>query len=227
MLGFELVSGKLLCLGETDEPAEIHVTAFDTEIDVFYRSPEQLAPRELEEEIRIHFPDHILERSGRRVVAGSLQGAVLLQPRPIGTTMISPLAALAEAVKRIGDVNSGILEAANGGLLFVRRSGDEIMAHASAHSITEFAALSSKERDKVFPDFSALEMFVSGPDVVHFTDFDLDRIQIARKIALNDLLALCEFSEEGLRTVESNPTLFTTILGAASIMASIVKESAA
>jgi len=226
LLAFEIVAGKLICLGDMAGSASIRVPAFDPEFDISFRTPEKLSPEELKNEIAIHFPEHLLERTGRKVVASSMMGAVLLQPQAVDVTAISPISALAEVVKKVGSVNSAMLEAANDGLLFVRRSGDDLTAHFSTHSITEFAALSEKERDDVFSDFSALEILVSGPDVSHFTDFDLDRIQFTRKIAMSDLESMCNFSEEGSKLVELNPALYTTVIGAASIIATIASEVA-
>jgi hypothetical protein len=226
ILAFEIVAGKLICLGDTADPASIHVPAFDPELDIFYRTPEKLSPEELNTEVAIHFPEHLLGRTGRRVIASSLRGAVLLQPQQAGITAISPISALAEVIGKIGDVNSAILEAANGGLLFVHRSGDELSAHFSMHSLWEFAALRKEEREAVFSELVAMEVLVSGSDMDHLPKFKSGDVPLFRKIAAIDFLPLCEFTEDSLKFVELNPALYTAAIGAASIIATIAKESA-
>jgi hypothetical protein len=225
VLAFELDAEKLICLGETPLAPTFRVPAFDPQTDVFYRSPDKLTPVELAEETNIHFPEHLLEHTGKRVTAASLRGAVLLQSIAKDTLSISPLAALQEVIEKTGSVNSAILEVSNGGLLFVRRSGAETRAHFSTHSFEEFAALSEEERDLVFPDFSALEILVSGPDVERLSHFNFGQMHVVRKIAISDFLSLCEFTEDAMKTIESNPPFYTTAFGAASIVATIAREA--
>jgi hypothetical protein len=223
----EFDGGKLLLGIPTAEvgTARLVVQSFDPERDIFYRSPEKLTPEELSEEIAIHLPESLRARMKERVAASSIGDLVLMQYVPSQVHSISPLAALEEILHAVGDVNSAILQADNGGLLFVRKAGSDIRAHASTHSLKEFLNLDHTERETIFPDFHASEIILSGSDIDHFENFNLgERLETARRISIADFATLCDFTEEAAILVDLNPHRYTLTIGTAYVLSSILSE---
>jgi len=161
-----------------------------------------------------------------RIAASSITGLVLMQYVPAECHAISPLAALEEILRATGSVNSAILSADNGGLLFVRRSGADITAHASDHSLKTFLELSYDERENIFPDFHASEIILSGPDIDGFENFDLGgSLETGRRISISDFTSICDFADDAAIIVQMNPHLYTLAIGAAAVFAAIVSEA--
>ncbi len=134
---------------------------------------------------------------------------------------ISPLAALAEVLRADADVNFGILQADNGGILFIRRAGPNPEAHASAHSLKSFLDLERDERETHFPGFHADEVLVSGTDLDHFEHLDLGPMEIARRISMEDLSSVCECIPEARASIAPSPHFYTLAIGAARAYAMI------
>jgi hypothetical protein len=222
---FEIAEDRLIAVGEAQPPFDAIVQSFDPNRDIFYRAPERLTPEELAEEVDIHLPESLRQTLNSRVVPGMLDGLMLMQHIPSACPAIPPLAALEKMLRATGSVNSAILHADNGGILFVRNAGTELHAGASAHSLKAFLSLSEEEREHVLPDFHASEFLLSGYDLDHFQNFDLGQLSTSRRIAISDFTGLCEFTSEAATLVEMNPHLYTLAIGAAAIYAEIFNES--
>jgi hypothetical protein len=220
---------RLLALAAGEGVPDIVVQAYDAERDLFYRTSDAIIPDELEEEVRIHFPKPLIERIEGRPFASSVGDSILIQIVEAGVSAISPLTALAHVLEFSGAVNAAILQADNGGLLFVRRAGEKFTAHASAHSLFEFQALDVESRDKVFPDFTATEILLSGSDLDRSNDFEDDPLIVARRIRIEDFKGLVDFSEDAANVVSAQPHLYTLAIGAAAVYSEIrraIMESA-
>jgi len=227
-LVIERDDGKLLFSAPQILPdlPRIVVQGFNPERDIFYRAPEKLTPDELAEEIGIHIPQPLRSRMKDRVTASSIAGLVLMQFVPADRLAISPLVALEEILRAIGSVNSAILEAGNGGLLFVRRAGTEINALASAHSLKEFLNMTIAERENIFPYFNASEIIISGSEVDNPENLDLsDKLETARRISISDFSSIADFADDAAILVQQNPHLYTLTIGAASVFATIASDA--
>ncbi len=223
-LTFETNGKMLTAIGHADAPLNVSIQSFDPTRDIFYRAPESLTPDELAEEAEIHVPKPLQQRIDGRVTPGTLDGLVLMQLITSTRPSIPALAALEKILRATGSINSAILQADNGGILFVHNAGLEFHAGASPHSLKEFLDLSIEERERIFPDFHALEILLSGSDLDHFLALDLGSLSTSRRIEISDLTSLCEFDSEARELVESNPHLYTLIIGAAAVYADIVHE---
>ena len=202
------------------------VQAFDPDRDIFYRSREKLTPEELSEEIEIHIPEPLSARMKDRIASSSIAGLALMQYVPADCHAISPLSALEGMLRATGSVNSAILQADNGGLLFVRSAGEDITAHASDYSLKTFLDLSYDGRENVFPDFHASEIIFSGSDIGVFDNFDLgDTLETARRISISDFTSICDFTDDAAILVQMNPHLYTLAIGAASVFVAIMSEA--
>ncbi|HET6402737.1 MAG TPA: hypothetical protein VFH95_15240 [Candidatus Kapabacteria bacterium] len=220
-LDCEAGEGRLIILGEGSGLPGFVVQAFRPAMDIFYRSPELLTPEELAEEVAIHVPQSLREIPQGRLVPSALDGLVLMQYVHPAFPAISPLASLGEILGATADVNFGILQADNGGLLFLHRAGAEIHAYASTYSLKELLELRKDERESLLPSIHADEVLVSGTDLDHFENLDFGPIEIARKISFADFLPLCEFTPESTSLIEPNPHLYTLAIGAARAYAAI------
>ncbi len=220
-LAFREEGESIVALATGEGVPDIVVPAFDPEHDLFYQSPEALTPEELEEEIRIHFPRSLTESIEGGPIASILGTAVLIQTMTGESLAISPLAALKRVLEVSGTVNAAILQADNGGLLFVRRAGETFSAHTSAHSLFEFQDLDAKSRENVFPDFTASEILLSGSDLDGFNDFEDNPLIVARRILMEDFSGLVEYSDEAASVVSLAPHRYTLAIGAASVYYSI------
>ncbi len=220
-LACEAGEGELVILDENSGLPDVTIQAFRPAMDIFYRSPGPLTPEELAEEVAIHVPQSLREIPRGRLVPSTMDGLVMMQYVKPSFPAISPLAALGEILRVAADVNFGILQADNGGLLFLHRSGAEIHAYASAHSLKEFLELPDDERESLFPDIHADEVLVSGSDLDHFEHLDLGPIEIARKISIADFGSICETTPEARAAIASNPHLYTLAIAAARVYASI------
>jgi hypothetical protein len=224
-LAFETDGKKLTALGHTYALLDITVQSFDPAHDIFYRAPAPLTPEELAEEVDIHVPKPLQQRMNGRMTPGTLDGLVVMQHIASARPSIPPLAALEKILRATGSVNSAILQADHGGILFVHNAGMEFHTGASAHSLKEFLDLSIEERERVFPDFHALEILLSGSDLDHFQNLDLGSLSTSRRIEISDFTPLCEFTSEAATLVETNPHLYTLIIGAAAIYVDILHEA--
>ncbi|MFI5202798.1 MAG: hypothetical protein ACHQNE_10465 [Candidatus Kapaibacterium sp.] len=220
-LNCEAGDGRLIILEEGSGLPDVTVQAFRPAMDIFYRSPESLTPEELAEEISIHVPQSLLQIPQGRLVPSAMGRLVLMQYVHPAFPAISPLVALHEILRATADVNFGILQADNGGLLFLHRSGNEISAYASAHSLRELLELSKGGRESLFPDIHADEVLIGGSDLDHFENLNLGPIEIARKISIADFLPLCEIMPEVAAIIEHNPHVYTLAIGAARAYAAI------
>jgi hypothetical protein len=223
-LAFETDGKKLTALGHTNGLLDVTVQSFNPARDIFYRASESLTPEALEEEVEIHVPKPFQQKINSRVTPGTLDGLVLIQHIPSTTPSIPPLAALEKILRTTGSVNSAVLQADHGGILFVHNAGMEYHAGASAHSLKEFLDLSIEERERIFPDFHALDILLSGPDLDHFQNLDLGSRSTSRRIEISDFTSLCQFTSEAAVLVESNPHLYTLVIGAAAIYVDILQE---
>ena len=223
-LAFETDGKKLTALGHTDAPLDVTVQSFDPAHDIFYRAPEPLTPEELAGEVDIHVPKPLQQKINGRMMPGTLDGLVLMQHNASTRPSIPPLAALEKILRATGSINSAILQADHGGILFVHNAGMEFHAGASPHSLKEFLDLSTEERERVFPDFHALEILLSGSDLDHFQNLDLGSVSTSRRIEFSDFTSLCEFTSEAATLVEVNLHLYTLIIGAAVVYAEILHE---
>ncbi len=222
---FEVEHGQVTAIGPVENTPDIIVQSFDPSHDIFYLSPDTLTPDELSEEVAIHFPLPLRERMDKRLISGSIGGLVLMQCINNSISGINPLAAFNEILRLAGSVNSAILQADLGGLLFVKRSGVELQAYASARSLKEFLAKTADERNHIFPDFHALEILLSGSDLDHFENIDLGPLTTSRRISISDFQPICGFTPEATAVVELNPHLYTHVIGAAAVYAEIMTES--
>ncbi len=159
-----------------------------------------------------------------RIVPGTLDGLILMQHIPSASPAIPPLAALQKILKTTGSVNSAILHADNGGILFVHNGGKEFHPDVSAQSLNEFINLSSEECERIFPDFHASEIIMSGSDLDHFQNFDLAPLSTSRRITISDFAGLCEFTSEAKELVELNAHLYTLVIGAGAVYAEILQD---
>ncbi len=216
-LAFEAGPERLVAVAEGNSTASAAVYGFNPRRDIFYRSPEPLHPQELAEEIKIHVPASFHPLS-RRTLAGTAGTLVLLQQADVVTPAISPLAALGEILRATGDVNSAILHAEQGGVLFLHRAGSEVFAFASARSLKEILELPVDEREAIFPAIHANEIILSGHDLDHFERFDFGPTVEARTISMNDFLAVCEFNSAAAEHVELLPHRYTLAIGAAAVV---------
>ena len=224
-LAFDLEGSKLIATGEADGHPDVVVHTFDPNRDIFYRVPEPLTPDELTEEIAIHVPASLRDSADRRFIPGSIDGFIIIQSGFSSLPAISALAALNQVLRAAGSVNSAILQAENGGMLWVRKSGIETHAGASARSLKDFLAFSEEEREHIFPDFHASEVFFSGADLDHFQNLNLEPISTSRRITLSEFSSLCEFTSEVATLVGMNPHLYTLVIGAAAVYAKILRGS--
>ncbi len=220
-LSCEAGDGRLIAIGPGQGIPDLVVQAFRPTMDIFYRTPAAITPEELAEEVAIHVPQSLRQIPQGRLVSSAMDGLVLMQYVHPAFPAISPLAALGEFLRVEANVNFGILQADNGGMLFLHRSGAEIHAYAFAHSLKEFLELPEDERESLFPDIHADEVLVSGGDLDHFEKFDLGPIEIARKISVAEFFSLCEIMPEATSLIELNPHLYTLAIGAARAYATI------
>ena len=220
-LGFREEAESLIIIGAADGVPDILVPSYDPERDLFYRAPEAVTPEELEQELRIHFPKSFNTSVEGRPSGATIGDAVLIQSVNGDSLPISPLTSLRQVLESAGTVNAAILQADNGGLLFVRRAGENFTAHASAHSLAAFLEMDAAARDEVFPDFTASELLISGSDLDHFTEFPSDRLTVARPIGLQDFDGLVTYSDEAVSAVSLAPHLYTLAIGAGSVYSSI------
>jgi hypothetical protein len=216
-LEFEANVNILTAIGSAIAPFDVVVQAFDPIHDIFYHTQEALTPEELAEEVEIHVPRTLLQKLNSRVVPGTLGGLVLMQHISTSSPTISPLAALKEVLEATGSVNFAILQADNGGILFVRNAGMQFHAGASAHSLKEFLKYSKEERERTFPDFHTSEIILSGYDL------DLGPEITSRRVAISDFTPICEFASEAGTLVETNPHRYTLVIGAAAVYAEILQ----
>jgi hypothetical protein len=222
---FEVERGQVTAIGPVENTPDVIVQSFDPSNDIFYRSPDTLTPDELSEEVAIHFPQSLREKIDKRVISGSLGGLVLMQC--VGSTIpaIAPLSALTEVIRTAGSVNYAILQADRAGLLFVKRSGVELQAYASARSLKDFLTMTTDERNHVFPDFHASEVLLSGNDLDHFENIDLGPPTTSRRISISDFQLICGFTPEATAVVELNQHLYSLVIGAAAVYAEIIIEA--
>lgn len=225
-LSCEAGDGRLIVLGMGQGIPDLVVQAFQPTRDIFYRLPEAtmpvaMTPEELVEEAAIHVPQPLHHVPQGRLVPSTQGGLVLMQYVHPAYPAISPLTALGEFLRLEADVNFGILQADNGGLLFIHRAGAEIYAYASAHSLKAFLDLPPGERNSHFPNLHADELLMSGGDLDHFENIDLGPISEARKISFTDFFPLCEFTPEAASLIGQNPHLYTLAIGAARAYAVI------
>ena len=222
-LEFNLNDKELIAIRSAKAPFDITMQSFDPIRDIFYRAPESLTAEELAEEVEIQVPRSLRQKLNSQVMPGTLDGLVLMQ-HITSSPAISPLTALKKVLETTGSVNSSILQADNGGILFVRNAGLQSHAGASAHSLKEFLNFSKEERERIFPEFYATEVLLSGYDLDHFQDLDLGPEITSRRIALSDLTSICEFTAEARSAIEMNPHLYTLVIGAASVCADILQD---
>lgn len=208
-------------LGAGQGIPDLVVQAFRPAMDIFYRTPELLTPVELAAEAAIHVPQSLHQIPQGRLVPSAMGGFVIMQYVHPAFPAISPLAALGEFLRAEADVNFGIIQADNRGLIFVHRAGAEIYVNAFAHSLKSFSELSADERESFFPNIHAQELLISGSDVDHFENLELGPITKARKISIADFLPLCEFTTEAATLIEQSPHLYTLAIGAARAYAVI------
>ncbi len=223
-LAFETNGNRLTAVANAIAPFDVVVQSFDPVRYISYRAPEALTPEELSAEVEIHVPRSLPLRMKSRVLPGTLDGLVLMQHIASTSPAIPPIAALEKILRSAGTVNSAMLHADNGGILFVHNAGMEIHAEASAHSLKEFLNVSTEERALIFPDFSASEIILSGYDLDHFQNLDLGSLSPSRRIAISDFTGLCEFTPEAIALVETNPHLYTLVIGTAAVYAEILRE---
>ncbi len=224
-LAFEIHENGLTAIGLAHAPFDIVVQNFDPSRDIFYRTPEPLTPDELAEEIEIHVPQSLRQRIKNRIVSGTMGSFVLMQNTSSATPVIPPLTALEKILKGAGNVNFAILQADNNGILFVRNAGNEIHADASTRSLKEFLTLGHDERERDFPDFHASEILLSGNDLGGSQSLDLTLVTGSRRIAIPDFTSICHFTPETATLVETNPSLYALVVGAAAVYADILQES--
>ena len=220
-LSCEAGEGRLIVLGTGHGIPDLVVQAFRPAMDIFYRSPDALTPEELAEEAAIHVPRSLHQIPQGRLLPSAMGGLVIMQYVEPAFPAISPPAALGEFLRAEADVNFGILQADNGGLLFAHRAGAEVHACASAHSLKSFQELPTDARDSLFPNIHAAEIIISGSDLDHFENLDLGPITKARKISIAEFLPLCEIMPEAASLIEQNPHLYTLAIGAARAYAVI------
>ena len=158
-LTFETNGKMLTAIGHADAPLDVSIQSFDPTRDIFYRAPESLTPDELAEEAEIHVPKPLQQRIDGRVTPGTLDGLVLMQLITSTRPSIPALAALEKILRATGGMNSAILQADNGGST-CSQCRIELHAGASPHSLKEFLDLSIEERERIFPDFHALEILL-------------------------------------------------------------------
>ncbi len=224
-LAFENEGDVLVATQVAEKSADAIVQAFDPARDVCYWTPMPPTSTELEEELRIHFPNSFTSNLSGKAFASTVGRAILMQVVDSSTPAISPLSALRCVLEAIGTVNSAILQADNGGLLFVQRAGEDYIARKSVHSVAAFLNLTYEEREQIFPDFSAQEVILSGSDLGGM-DVDLsDPLLLMRKIGVQDFVALADIAEDLFETVNTAPHLYTLTIGAASIFAEIRRHS--
>jgi hypothetical protein len=230
-LTFERGNERLRCIGDGAGIPDIMVESFDPTRDLFYRAPATLTPEELSEEAVIHVPKIIREQGHRQIVPSQLGEIILIQSIETERPVIAPLAALAASLEQTGSVNTAIVQADNGGLIFVKRSGESslqerraMQAYISSHSLKEFIELDSESRAIEFPDFIAEEIIVSGSDLDHFSDFDFSPLIQSRRISMEDFSG-CDFTDDALKLVSQEPHRFTLAIGAAVIFDEILRES--
>jgi hypothetical protein len=231
-LAFERGNERLRCIGTGGGIPDIVVDAFDPKSDVFYRSPITLTPEELREEAIIHVPKVIREQVHRQIVSSQLGERILIQSVETERPAISPLAALDAVLEQTGSVNSAIVQADNGGLVFVKRSGESVLQERRAMqvfisplSLKEFIELDSESRSIEFPDFIAEEIIISGSDLDHFRSFDFSPLIQSRRISIDDFSSFCDFADDTLKYVSEEPHRFTLAIGAAMIFDEILRES--
>ena len=231
-LAFERENERLRCIGNGEGIPDIVVNAFDPTRDLFYSAPATLTPEQLSEEAIIHVPKIIREQGHRQILTSQLGEVILIQSIETERPAISPIAALAAVLERTGSVNTAIIEANNGGLIFAKRSGESAMlerramqAYISSHSLKEFIDLDSESRPIEFPDFIAEEIIVSGSDLDHFKDFDFPPLIRSHRISSEDFSGCCDFSDDALKHISEEPHRFTLAIGAAMIFDEILRES--
>ncbi len=225
-LQFEFDGVRLVALGPSHQSPDVVINPFDPARDIAYLLPEPLTPTELEEEATIHVPQPICDRMGKRIVPGTLGGLALMQYELPAPPAISPLAALGVFIKAVGSVNSAIVQADNSGMLFVGKSGTELHAKASAHSISELLSIGEEERKHMLPDFQASEYLLSGSDLQHvLNNINHARLHNSRTVMIADFSSLCEFTPGAATVVELNPHLYTLMISAAAVFAEILRES--
>ncbi len=224
-LAFEVHGERLICIGEADGIPDIIVQAFDPARDIFYRTPSPLTPEELEEESHIYVPKSLREQIDRRVLASTLGSSVLIQFVERLAPALSPLSAMRIVLEPLGSVNAALIETSNGGLCYVHRVGEVMDAHCSSHSLKDFLSLPPESREEVFPGFVASSVIFSGSDLDHFERHNLGEFVEARRISLADFAPLCDLTEIAARLVGENPYLYTLAIGAASVYATILRET--
>jgi len=220
-LSCEAGEGRLIVLGPASGIPDLTVQAFHPAKDIFYRTPEVLTPDELAQEAAIHVPQSLNRIPQGRLVPSTLDGLVLMQHVIPAFPAISPLVALGEFLREEANVNFGILQADNGGLLFVHRAGVVIHAYASAHSLKSYLELPADARESIFPNIHAEELLITGSDLDHFEPDELGPIIKARRISIADVLPLCECTSEATSLIEPNPNLYALAIGAARVYAGI------
>jgi hypothetical protein len=223
-LEFGIYGNQLTALGSANTSLDVIVQCFDPDRDIFYRISESLNPEELAEEVEIHVPLSLKQKLNGRIVSGTLHRLVLMQHIASACPAIPPLTVLQKILETVGSVNSAILQADRGGILFVYNGGKEFHAGASRHSLKEFINLSVKERERIFPDFHAFEIIMSGSDLDHFQNLDLGPLSTSRRITISDFAGICELTSESRERVELNPHLYTLAIGAAAVYAEILRK---
>ena len=226
-LAFEIEGEALILSGVSEGTPDVVVQAYDPARDVFYSTPEPPSIEELGEELHIHFPESLAGKMEGKPMASMMGASVMMQVVEGPTPTISPLPALRRVLEGFGAVNSAILQCDNGGLLFVRRAGDEYTAHVSTHTISTFVNLTHDERGSIFPDFSAQEVILSGEDLDSL-EFDLsDPLLLMRKIGIQDFVSLIDVTEDVFALVNTTPHRYTLAIGAAVVYAEIRRSTAA
>ena len=237
-LAFERDGMGLVCTGTGDGIPDVIVQAFDPDRDVFYSIPSPLSAGsplkgagELEEEVRVHFPDVLRQRANGRVFPSTLGGVVLMQDVDGEVPVLSPLASLAMILERTGSVNAAILQADNGGMMFLRRAGNAgingaLHAELSPRSLEEFIEIDEDARASYFPNFIADEIITSGSDIDHFTTLDIAPLTLARRISIEDFAALCQFTPDAMELVTAQPYRYTLAIGAAMLYDEILRQVA-
>jgi hypothetical protein len=220
-LTFGMNGTGLIAISPATTPFDVTVQPFDPDRDIFYHTSESLTPEDLAEEIEIHVPRSLRDKLNTRLTSGTLGNFVMMQSISSGSPAITPLAALEKILSPIGTVNSAILQADNGGTLFIRKSGNDHSAATSTHSLKEFLNLSTDERERSLLNFQASEIIVSGSDLDHFENLDLGSLTSSRRITISDLSSFCNFTSESAAIVETNPHLYTLVIGAAAVYAEI------
>jgi hypothetical protein len=219
-------NATLTCLGETKDLPDFSVFSYDADRDLAYHVPAPLTPAQLEREVSIHFPEQLIEHLGQRPLASGLAEHVLLQPVISITTRISPLAALRALLDRVSDVNTAILHCEDGAMMLVRRAGAAYASHFSSESLQTFLSLPDKARGKHFPDFGALEILLTGSDVMHSDGarpltLDLEKV---RPIAASDLDTFATFSDAAGKEIIAREPIYAMHIGAALVVLDVVKD---